>query len=68
MLLIRRDAHGISVERLPLGDHAWLVALAAGASLGAAIEAAQDADATFDLGAALRAHVLAGTISAVVDG
>jgi len=68
VLLIRRDAHGISVERLPLGDHAWLVALAAGASLGAAIEAAQDADATFDLGAALRAHVLAGTISAVVDG
>jgi hypothetical protein len=67
-LLIRRDADGISLQRLPPGDHAWLAALAVGASLGAAIEAAQAADATFDLGAAMRAHVVAGTISAVVDG
>jgi hypothetical protein len=66
-LLIRRDADGVSLERLPAGDHAWLAALAAQATLGAAIEAAQNADATFDLGSALREHIAAGTIIAVME-
>jgi hypothetical protein len=66
-LLIRRGDNGVSLERLAAGDHAWLVALAAGATLGAAIEAAQKADATFDLGVALREQIAAGTIIAVID-
>ena len=52
-LLVRRDPHGISLERVPAGDHAWLAALGEGESLGAAIDRAQRADLTFDLGAAL---------------
>jgi hypothetical protein len=66
-LLVRRDPHGISLERVPTGDHAWLAALGEGESLGAAIDRAQRADLTFDLGAALRAHIAAGTIVAVQD-
>jgi Putative DNA-binding domain len=66
-LLIRRGDNGISLERLAVGDHAWLAGLAAGATLGAAIEAAQNADATFDLGVALREQIAAGTIIAVID-
>ena len=66
-LLVRRGDNGVSLERLGAGDHAWLAALAAGATLGAAIEAAQNADAAFDLGDALREHIAAGTIIAVID-
>jgi hypothetical protein len=66
-LLIRRGDRGISLERLAAGDHAWLAALAMGATLGAAIEAAQNADSTFDLGVALREQIAAGTIIAVID-
>jgi hypothetical protein len=66
-LLVRRGDNGISLERLAVGDHAWLAAVAAGATLGAAIEAAQNADATFDLGIALREQIAAGTIIAVID-
>ena len=66
-LLIRRGDDGISLERLAAGDHAWLAALAAGATIGAAIETAQNADATFDLGVALREQIAAGTIIAVID-
>jgi hypothetical protein len=66
-LLVRRDVHGVSIERIGAGDFAWLAALSGGAPLGAAIDAAQAADATFDLGAALSAHIAAGTIAAVVN-
>jgi hypothetical protein len=62
LLLVRRDAKGVSVERLETGEYAWLAALTAGAPLGAAIDAAQNADPAFDFGAALRAHIAAGTI------
>lgn len=65
-LLIRRDDHGVSLERAGAGEYAWLAALAAGSALGAAIEAAQAADATFDLGSTLRSHIAAGTIAAVI--
>ncbi|HEX6137766.1 MAG TPA: DNA-binding domain-containing protein [Casimicrobiaceae bacterium] len=66
-LLVRRDAHGTSIERLPAGVHAWLAALACDATLGAAIDAAQLADPSFDLGTALREQVAAGTIVAAID-
>ncbi|MEP7180553.1 MAG: DNA-binding domain-containing protein [Betaproteobacteria bacterium] len=66
-LLVRRDAHGVSIERIGAGDFAWLAALAGNATLGSAIDAAQTADAGFDLGTALRAHIAAGTIAAIVD-
>jgi hypothetical protein len=66
-LLVRRDPHGISLERVFAGDHAWLSALGSGEPLGVAIDRGQSADLTFDLGAALRAHIAAGTIVAVRD-
>ena len=66
-LLVRRGVEGVPIERLSAGDHAWLAALRDGKSLGASIEAAQNAEATFDLGASLREHIAAGTIVAVID-
>jgi hypothetical protein len=66
-LLIRRGLDGASIERLAAGDHVWLASLYAGATLGAAIDAAQNADGSFDLGVALREHIAAGTIIAVID-
>jgi hypothetical protein len=66
-LLVRRDSNGVSLERSAPGDHAWLSALQTGATLGAAIEAAQAADAAFDLGASMRAHIAGGAIVGVVD-
>ena len=62
-LLVRREASDVSLSQLAPGEHAFLAALAAGAALGAALDAAQTADAQFDLGAALRAHIAAGTIT-----
>ena len=64
-VLIRRDAHGVSLARIGAGEHAWLAALAVGATLGAAIDAAQDADATFDLGSTLRERIADATIAEV---
>lgn len=61
-LLVRRDPHGVSIERIDAAEFAWLGALAAGATLGASIDAAQAADVAFDLGAALRARIADGTI------
>jgi len=67
LLLVRRDADGVALESLSAGEHAWLAALARGSTLGAAIGAALAAESAFDLGAALRAHIAAGTVAAVVD-
>ena len=61
-LLVKREREGVTIERLAAGEHAWLARLAAGSSLGEAIEAAQDADASFDLGTTLRARIADGTI------
>jgi len=66
-LLVRRDADGVALESLGRGEHAWLVALAQRMPFGAAIDSAMAADASFDLGAVLRAHIVAGTIAAVID-
>lgn len=64
-LLVRREAGVPVIARLASGDYAWLATLALGHSLAAALEAALDADATFDLGAALGQHIADGTIMAV---
>lgn len=53
-VLVRRAAECVEFHRLPAGDFAALLALSSGASLGAALDAAQTADECFDLGAALR--------------
>jgi hypothetical protein len=64
-MLVRRDARGVSIERVAAGAHAFLSALAAGAALGDAIEAAQRADAQFDLQTTLAERIADGTIAGV---
>ncbi|HVZ33924.1 MAG TPA: DNA-binding domain-containing protein [Polyangiaceae bacterium] len=61
-VLVRRAAEWIELHRLAAGDFAALRALSSGASLGAALEAAQSADARFDLGAALRRFLSLGLL------
>lgn len=65
-VLVRRDARGVALTALAAGEHAWLAALERGAPLGLAIDAAQAADATFDLGSALRERIADGTILGIV--
>ena len=62
-----RGVDGVSIERVVGGEHEWLTALGAGGTLGAAIEAAQRVGPAFDLAQTLRAHIAAGTITAIVD-
>ncbi len=64
-LLVRREEAGASLSQLAPGEHAFVAALVAGAPLGAALDAAQAADAAFDLGAMLRKHIASGTIVGV---
>jgi hypothetical protein len=64
-VLVRRDARGVALTALAAGEHAWLAALEMRATLGAAIDAAQAADATFDLGSALRERIADGTIAGI---
>lgn len=65
LLVVRRGEDGVTLTRVNAGEHAFLVALAAGSTLGAALDAAQRADAAFDLGAALRANIASGVIAAI---
>ena len=62
-LRIRREPHGIALDRLDTGAFAWLAALAEGAALATAIERAQDVEAMFDLGAALHRFIGDGTLT-----
>lgn len=64
-ILLRRETEGILLERIDAGTHAWLAAIAAGATLADAIERAQAVDASFDLGPALHTFIGNGTIAAV---
>ncbi|HSC99207.1 MAG TPA: DUF2063 domain-containing protein, partial [Casimicrobiaceae bacterium] len=64
-VLVRRDAHGVSLERLARGEHAWLSALASDAPLGEAIERAQCVDCAFDLQSTLLAHLVSRTFADV---
>lgn len=61
LLVMRRDLR-VEIEALPAGEHALLLALAQGAPLETACEAAFAADAAFDLGAALARAVQGGTL------
>lgn len=64
-LLVRREGGVPVIERIAPGDYAWLAALAGGADLAAALDAAVAADAHFDLGTALRTHIAGGTLAAL---
>jgi len=66
-VVVRRGAGGVVLARVAAGDFAFLVALGAQAPFGAALDAAQRADAAFDLGAALRTHIASGIIAGVAD-
>lgn len=63
-LLVRRAVDGVTIERLAVGEHAFLVALARHARLEDAEKRATGADASFDLGAMLKLHVTAQAIVA----
>lgn len=61
-LLVMRRGHDVDLEPLDAAEHALLAALAAGAPLGGAMEAALAEDAAFGLGSFLQRHVAAGTL------
>jgi len=63
-LLVARGADGVTIERLRPGAHAFLLALARNLKLGEALERALAAEPSFDLSAALKAHVAAQIIVA----
>lgn len=64
-LLVRREDGQVTVERVAAGEHAWLAALYAGATLAAALDAALAVDAAFDLGVALQRRVADRTLAAL---
>ena len=66
LLLVRRETGRVVVERVEPGEFAWLAALAAGADLARALDAAFDADPTFDLGTALRTYIANGVLTDIV--
>ena len=61
-LLVRRAASTVAIEMLDPGTFALLRSLQSGSNVGTAFEAAQEAASTFDLAAALCAHIGAGTL------
>ena len=63
-LLVIRGIDGVSVERLSAPAHKFLSSLAGQLTLDAAVERALAADASFDLGEALRRYVASQTIVA----
>lgn len=64
-LLVRRESNGVTVERVAPGEHAWLTALQAQATLPAALAAALGKDPAFDLAAALQQRVADRTLVAL---
>jgi uncharacterized protein len=64
-LLVRREGDVPSLARTAPADFAFLAALAAGADLGSALDAAVAIDGDFDLAAALRTFIADGTICAL---
>jgi hypothetical protein len=64
-LLVRREPQGVTIERIAAGEYALLAAFTAGLSLAKGIEAAQGADASFDLGTVLRARIADGAIAGI---
>ena len=68
LLLIRREDSAVVVERVERGHFAWLAAILAGANLAQALDAALDANATFDFGTALRTSIANGTLAGIGGG
>jgi hypothetical protein len=66
-LRIRREPDGVALERIGAAEFNWLAALLDGAPLAAAIERAQAANATFDLGTALHRFIGDATIAGLDD-
>ncbi len=64
-LLIRREAAGITIERIAAAEYAWLAALAAATPLGTALDRAHATSEPFDFAVALRARIGDGTIVGV---
>jgi hypothetical protein len=56
-LLVIRGDRGVAIDRIGKGEHAFLTSLAANVTLGVAATRAAEAEAEFDLAAALRRHV-----------
>lgn len=65
-LLVRRRRDGITIEQIGAGEEAFLQALHAGETLGAAIDAADRAQPGFDLGEALHAQGAGAAIVGVL--
>ena len=63
-LLVSRGTSGVTLERIDRGDHAFLAALDADATLGVATERAVETAPDFDLGAALGRYVANQTLVA----
>jgi hypothetical protein len=61
-LLVLRRGHDVELEPLDAAEYRLFSALASGACLGAALEAALAEEAAFDLGACLQRHLAAGTL------
>jgi len=66
-LLVRRDAGVVGITRIDDGTFAWLASLADARPLGEALDAAQSADRSFDLGKAFGAYIGDGTIARVAQ-
>ncbi len=64
-LLVRRELDQVTIERVPAGEHAWLAALHAHATLAAALDVALAEDPAFDLAAALQRRVTDRTLAAL---
>jgi hypothetical protein len=62
-ILVRRGAEAVELHRLSLGDFALLIALASGATLGDAFDAACEADSRFNVGEALCRAVALGVLT-----
>lgn len=62
-LVVRREGDVASVARIGGADFGFLAALAGGANLGSALDAALAVDGEFDLARALRACIADGTIA-----
>jgi len=64
--LVLRPRFAVEVRSIGTAEHAALACLAAGATFGAALDAAFDVDDGFDVGAALRRWIGDGIVTALV--
>lgn len=62
-LLVGRDAEGVRIEPLAAAEHAWLAALADGATLGDALAGAVARDPSFDVASVVGGRIADGTLA-----